>query len=322
MTTWQYEWRAPTRADVTAWVELLAAVEAVERTGEILREHDVVDLLALSYVEPEQDARLAWADGEPIAYATVVCEPGGGAARVVLTGAVRPDWRGRGVGTTLLRWQIARGDEVATARAVAPDGWLEVSAGDSDTPRAELFTAEGFTPVRQFLQMRRDLSDPVRDAELPPGLELVPYDPARDDDVRRATNAAFRDHWGSTPMGVESWRTWVTGHPDFRPDVSFLVLDGSEIAGCALSSTHRHEWPALGFREGWTDWLAVGRPWRGRGVASALLAATLRALAADGLDTAALDVDAESSTGAVRLYERAGYRRERCRVAWARPASS
>ena len=52
--------------------------------------------------------------------------------------------------------------------------------------------------------------------------------------------------------------------------------------------------------------LAVRRPWRGRGLGLGLLRWSFGALAGVGMHRAALSVDAENTTGAVRLYERAG----------------
>ena len=93
---------------------------------------------------------------------------------------------------------------------------------------------------------------------------------------------------------------------------------GEEVAGYAINATHRAEWDALGFSEAWTHQLGVRRAWRGRGIARALLAASMRAFADDGLEFAALDVDAENPTGALALYLGMGYERDRTRVLWAR----
>ena len=49
------------------------------------------------------------------------------------------------------------------------------------------------------------------------------------------------------------------------------------------------------------------RPWRKRGLASALISASLAAAVADGKSSASLGVDADSPTGAVGVYERLGF---------------
>jgi GNAT superfamily N-acetyltransferase len=52
--------------------------------------------------------------------------------------------------------------------------------------------------------------------------------------------------------------------------------------------------------------LAVRRPWRRRGVALALLHSAFGEFHRRGIPRAELNVDAESPTGATRLYEAAG----------------
>jgi mycothiol synthase len=67
----------------------------------------------------------------------------------------------------------------------------------------------------------------------------------------------------------------------------------------------------LGLRRGWLEHVSVRRRWRNRGLASALIAESLRGLRDAGLSDAALGVDAENISGAVRVYERMGFRRAR-----------
>jgi ribosomal protein S18 acetylase RimI-like enzyme len=50
----------------------------------------------------------------------------------------------------------------------------------------------------------------------------------------------------------------------------------------------------------------VRKPWRGRGLALALLLEEFARFHARGCDDVYLFVDAENPTGAVRLYEKAG----------------
>jgi mycothiol synthase len=59
---------------------------------------------------------------------------------------------------------------------------------------------------------------------------------------------------------------------------------------------------------GWVDVLGVLAPWRGRGIAGALLRRSFATFAGRGLRQVLLSVDAENPTGATRLYERVGMR--------------
>jgi ribosomal protein S18 acetylase RimI-like enzyme len=312
----QVEWRGASSADLDAWVEALAEIEGVDRTGEVVGRADLEEQLGLSYFDPALDARLGWSDGRIVAWGTVLCIPNDRQWRVNLAGAVVPAARGAGVGTALVGWQVARGNVVAERRHPSLPGWLELSASDGDTERSDLFRAFGFSPLRYYPEMRRRLDGDLPEPTLDPALVLARFDPAHDEATRRMHNEAFRDHFAATELDVETWRTWITGDHRFRGDLSFVVLDGDEVVGYALSFVYPEEWDALGFREGWTHHIGVKRAWRGRGIAKALLAATARAFRAEGLEVATLQVDAENPTGAFALYEHQGYVRGKTRVSW------
>lgn len=315
------EWRGAGESDLDAWVDALAVIEAVDRTGEVVARTDLEDQAALSYFDLERDCRLGWVDDEVVAWGTVICIPSSRQRRVGLAGAVVPAYRQQGIGTALVRWQVDRGREMLAASSETSPAWLELSAAEADVPRTELFRAFEFAPLRYYHEMRRPLGDPIRSRELAPDLALVPFDFARDEETRAVHNEAFEDHFAATVLDEETWHTWVTGDRHFDPGSSFLVLADNEIVGYSLTGVYPDEWEALGFREGWIHQLGVRRPWRGRGVATTLLAATATAFAAAGLEYAALDVDAENLSGALALYERAGYVRTKTRVSWSSPAA-
>ena len=311
------KWTGARDEDLDAWVEALAAIEAFDHTGEVLGRIDLEDELGLSYVDPAADVRLGWRDGRIVAWGTVVCIPSSHQRRVHIAGAVVPDCRDQGIGPELLAWLVARGTEVAEAQPTDGPGWLELSAAQGDLPREQLFEGFGFSPLRYYFEMRRPLAGFAgSERTLPAPLRIVPYDFAYDAAARDAHNEAFRDHFAAIELDVETWHRWITGGHGFRADCSFLVFDGDEIAGHVLNSIHPDDWPGLGFTEGWTHQLGVRRPWRNRGIASVLLGLSAQAFAAEGLDFAALDVDAENPTGARGLYEAHGYHRDKTRVAW------
>lgn len=314
------EWRGiADDRDLDAWVRALDVIEAFDRTGEVLDRSDLEDEIGMSSFDADQDVRLGWVAGEVVAWGTVVCLPGARQRRVLTSGAVVPAYRGTGLGSELLEWQIGRGAEVAAVRGGDAPAWLEVAATEGDLPRESLFRDSGFSPLRYYFEMRRPLAGfDVTPRDVPSPLRTVPYDRGLDDAVRDAHNEAFLDHFAASELDEESWRIWVTGD-DFRADLSYLVLDGDEVVGYVLNSLHPADWPSLGFTEGWTHQLGVRRPWRHRGVAHALLDATAVALSGEGVEFAALDVDADNPTGALGLYESNGYRRDKTRISWSRP---
>ncbi len=114
-----------------------------------------------------------------------------------------------------------------------------------------------------------------------------------------AVEDAFRDMWGR-PRGTFERFVGMTRAESFDPALWFLAVDGDEIAGVTLCKTLSGE--------GWIQVVGVRRPWRNRGLGLALLRHALAAYQRRGVHKVALSVDAESITGAPRLYGRAGMR--------------
>jgi ribosomal protein S18 acetylase RimI-like enzyme len=99
----------------------------------------------------------------------------------------------------------------------------------------------------------------------------------------------------------------VVGYSAFRPDLSFAILDGDEVAAYSINRFDPAAAERTGYRAGWIGSLGTRRPWRQRGLASALLLQSMRAFQSAGLDYAGLGVDAANPTGAVALYESLGF---------------
>ena len=84
-------------------------------------------------------------------------------------------------------------------------------------------------------------------------------------------------------------------------------MAGEEIAGLCLCDVNEEHIARIGRQEGWVDILGVRRPYRRRGLGRALLLAGLHVLKEAGMESTTLGVDAESLTGATRLYESVGF---------------
>ena len=91
------------------------------------------------------------------------------------------------------------------------------------------------------------------------------------------------------------------------PEPVDRVLRGDEVVGFSFNVVNRETNERYSVQEGWVSDLGVRRAWRKRGIASALLCASMRTFKATGLDDAMLGVDTGNPTGALRLYERLGF---------------
>lgn len=70
---------------------------------------------------------------------------------------------------------------------------------------------------------------------------------------------------------------------------------------------------------GYTEYISTAREWRRMGIASSLICSSLRRLHEIGMKEAGLGVDAESKTGAQRLYRSLGYLPTRTEGFYRRP---
>jgi ribosomal protein S18 acetylase RimI-like enzyme len=93
----------------------------------------------------------------------------------------------------------------------------------------------------------------------------------------------------------------------FRPEFSFLAYGDGEPLGMVIGHEYDAYAEATGERDVYIPIVGTRRAGRGRGIASALLSRALTEARAAGFTNASLNVDADSPTGALGLYERAGF---------------
>jgi mycothiol synthase len=173
----------------------------------------------------------------------------------------------------------------------------------------------GLDAERWYRQMQRPLTD-LPGMRPVPGIELVPFSWDRDDEIRRAHNAAFTEHHGSAERDSDAWQAMFTGQRAFRPELSVLAVEDGVVVGYLLAYVFEADSQATGVRETHFGQIGVLPQARGRGVASAMIAAALRTGAEDGCERAGLEVDSANVTGALGLYEKLGFVTTRTRVSW------
>jgi len=69
----------------------------------------------------------------------------------------------------------------------------------------------------------------------------------------------------------------------------------------------------------WLADISVRRPWRGRGLAKALISRSLEMLKLMNLKEAVLVVDTENPNGASKLYDTMGFVTEERGISWMKP---
>jgi len=304
-----FEFRALRHDDIPVLYDLLLAVEQaddrdlVQTLDDFRREFDD----PWSNVAVDSLAALT-PDGLLVGYARTFLNPRPeDEARCWLMVEVHPAQRANGLEDALLNWAEERGRQ-RLSLAPSASRVLRTSIQDTQLQRQATLDQRGFSRVRYFYRMQRDLSEPIAPVHLPGDLALRVYTPDLSEPIHAAFNEAFRDHWSFDPVSDEDWQMFFIERTSFRPDLTYVVMDGDEVAGFSFNCVSAEENARRQISEGWVEVLGVRRAWRKRGVATALLCASLHAFKAEGLQHAMLGVDTQNLSGALRVYERVGFK--------------
>jgi mycothiol synthase len=309
----QCSFRPARRDDLPSVHQLLAAIAAVQPESYAPALADLERDFDDPWANPETDSRVAvTSDGTVAAYFRLIANPAPGEmARAYLDDDIHPAHRNQGLEGPLLDWLEARGAErlreIAAANPGHPTLILRLICWDTETDRIARYERRGFKPARYSYRMRRNLARPIPERPLPPGLRLSTYQPELDERIRQAWNESFSDNWGHENISPDEWQQFMIQHSPFRPDLSFAVLDGDEVAAFSMNRFDALAAERTGFRTGWIGSLGTRRAWRKRGLASALLVESMKKFQAAGLEYAGLGVDAQNPAGAVGLYEGLGF---------------
>jgi len=214
-------------------------------------------------------------------------------------GCVHPEFRGLGIGSSLLEKIVERAQ--AEMKLAAPDVRVIIQSliNNKDEAGHNFLKNNGYSLVRYFWRMEIKLQEAQPAVNLPTDIELRPF--IKDEHavaVWQADNEAFRDHWGSHDRTFQEWSHSKFGNPSFDPTLWMIAWDGNEVAGFYQNR----------FRKGigWIGTIAVRRLWRGKGLGIALMRHTFGEFYKRGTTIIGLGVDSANLTGATRLYERAG----------------
>jgi mycothiol synthase len=261
-------------------------------------------------IDVERDMVLVERDGEIVGYADV-SDGGTTKTRFWIDLRLLPDC-GPEAGDAV----VARLEERARERA-APGALTRGAFAEPDEFARQVLAARGYELVRHSLQMIRSLTELPDAPEWPDGIQLRTADPDDLMPVFGAVEEGFADHWEHEPDRFEDFTHFLHG-PDHDPSLWYVAYDGGEIAGVCLCSPY--EWGQK--TTGHVNSLSVRPRWRRRGLALAFLLHAFREFRSRGREHVSLGVDAENTTGAVRLYQRAGMHIERRFDLWDRPVDS
>jgi GNAT superfamily N-acetyltransferase len=234
-----------------------------------------------------------------------------------------PENAGRACSDLLVGWAVGQAREVGASRGLAVQQ-IDTGAYADDERQHRWLAAAGFTKVRTWWQMKRPVTpeetglvdDPVRWERDGVVVRLVEPEgggePVEADlrAVHDVLEAAFTDHFNSKPETFDEFLFRLRQDPGHRWDHWWLAEVDGQPAG-ALVGTESGSGSYVAY-------IGVIGLARGRGVAKGLLRTVVADAGARGRDHVALEVDADSPTGADRLYRGLGWETSYVTESWHR----
>lgn len=203
---------------------------------------------------------------------------------------VHPGHRGRGHGRAL-----------GSALLAESGKRLRIWAHGGHSAARHLAQVLGLALFRELRQMRRPLADlDLPEPTLPEGVRVRAFVPGEDDTAWLTVNAAAFAHHPEQGSLTQRDLDDRVAEPWFDPAGFFLAERAGRLIGFHWTKVH----PEEGLGEVYV--VGVLPEAQGGGLGRALTTIGLRHLAAAGVPTAMLYVDADN-TAAVRVYERLGF---------------
>ena len=220
-----------------------------------------------------------------------------------------PEARRQGIREAMLRMNEARIRTMASRHKSRCTKFFETEANSKRNDWNRTVLRNDYVPYRHIFEMVRPNLDKIPAVELPDGLEVRPVVPRDHRTIWRAAREAFKDEPGfrSQTWSDEGLR-WFSGSRWWTPGMWQIAWDGNQVAGGVINMIDEEENRAFKRNWGYTVIIFTRTPWRRKGLAGALIAQSLEVHKSKGMKEAALAVDTENPTGALRLYRRMGYR--------------
>ncbi len=294
--------RPPTLDDVPAILEMVHASDIVAVGEPDTSADEVAEILTAPNQDPALDSWLVFDDaGRLVGWAYV--ENPLSSPREWIEAYVHPEL-GRPAHPALVELAVARVARRAAERDV-PSFLVRAGAVASETEYIGVLQAAGFSFVKRYARMRRDLAD-LPPVPVPPhGVVVRPVRPEDETEMRafhEVLDVAFRDTPDYEPSTYESFRQRIDAMPSIDWSEWFVVqAEGSGIAAILQSSVEDDD-----NNEGWVRYLAVRREFRGQGLGRLLLLTAFATYAGKGRTAVGLGVDLTNPTSAYRLYESVG----------------
>jgi mycothiol synthase len=282
--------------DLPGLLALYTIIEDHDQAGNRMDEATLKQQLASPGHDPGQDR---W----------VACQPESGriigyslawllGEMAMLNAAVHPEWRRRGLGSSLL--------EIAAGRARSSGAKAAMLyTNKRQVPAIKFLTRHGYAAVGQYTEMRASLAGTIPQPQWPDGFCVHSYCEIQNiDQLTEAMNRAYEGLPGHNQASVEQMPTWLG---EFNQDGLFLLFDAQgELAGISRVEPSVERTQANGLPTGYIDAPGLYPPYRQEELYRTFLHAGMSWLKAQGMQQVEMESwgDAPEILG---MYTREGF---------------
>ncbi len=297
------------REDIPGVLALIERMRPADRFDWPVNELDIIDDFEnFPESDPKRDLLIAEKGSALVGYSQVWWSDDPRGPRLfVFSVNVDPELRKTELGDAMFDWCESRSRENSKDHDPSVKKLLNVSLMDDMTFFSGLLKSHGYWVYRHGLKMLRPDLENIPDFTLPEGLEVREVKPEHHEKIRLTWNEACKDMRGQIPIPPHEWEMWAK-RPSFDPSLWSIAWLGEDVVGTVFGMINPEENELNKRKRGMTELISTRRDWRGKGVAKALMARTMRMLKERGMTECALGVDEGNPSGARHLYEKIGFR--------------
>jgi ribosomal protein S18 acetylase RimI-like enzyme len=297
--------RIATEADAKAIAELANAHElSIDEQSSLFSEQGALDFIA-GYIDPSVTYLISF-DDEPDFSAVLNLHPDSVKSRYFTDIYAKPQLENL---DNVVRWAIE------LAESEHPDWKMWPGANFLDKRLQSAWTSQGFEFLRRYYTMRMSISEvpTIRKIE---SLEIRAIDLANPAEVaiwHKLHQNSFSRHFGFAPRELEKWSELVIDASTDSNGVFIAFKDGEPVGFCQCNDEYAED------NKGNISILGVAQESQGLGIGEALLQTGIVYSASKGYDTLELNVDTGNESGALKLYEKVGFKPESSWIQLHRP---
>jgi len=298
--------RIATAADAKAIAEIANVHElSVDSKSSTFSEQAALDFIS-GYIDPSVTYLLSLGDEEGFS-AVVNLHPDSVRSRYFTDIYAKPNVESL---DDVVLWAIE------LAESEHPDWQMWPGANFLDKRLQSAWTSHGFEFLRRYYTMRMELSSAPKIREIQ-GVEIRPIDISNPEQVEiwhSVHQNSFSKHFGFAPRDLEKWRDLVLEDSSIDPDGVFLAFKNGEPVGFSQCTDEYAE-----ANKGYISILGVVQEHQGFGIGEAVLQTAVSHCVAKGYKTVELNVDTGNESGALKLYEKVGFKPESSWIQLHRP---